>query len=109
MCGYDELRSLRSSYKKVGNSTQVTERTANIGKTDKQNAKLGYREQRELAALPVLIDKLELEQKQLEVHISASDFYKQDKDKITASLARLKEIQAELACAYERWEKLDTH
>jgi ATP-binding cassette subfamily F protein uup len=107
--GYEDWLRQRSTYKKLGNSTQVAERTANIGKTDKQNAKLGYREQRELAALPVLIDKLELEQKQLEVHISASDFYKQDKDKITASLARLKEIQAELACAYERWEKLDTH
>jgi ATP-binding cassette subfamily F protein uup len=69
--------------------------------------KLGYKEKRELEALPGCIEKLEGEQQQLEQKVSQSEFYQQDKETITVTLARLDQIHEALQHAYDRWEYLD--
>jgi ABC transport system ATP-binding/permease protein len=69
--------------------------------------KLGYKEKRELEALPACIEKLELEQQQLEKKVSQSEFYQQNKETITVTLARLDQIREALQNAYDRWEYLD--
>ncbi|KHD09038.1 ABC transporter ATPase [Candidatus Thiomargarita nelsonii] len=69
--------------------------------------KLNYKEQRELADLPKLIETLETEQAELQNLISQPDFYRGEADQINQSLARLKTLEAELQTAYDRWEILE--
>lgn len=78
-------------------------------KTEKSVAKkkLGFKEQRELASLPELIEQLEQEQQALEQQTCQSDFYQQDKDTIKTTLDRLEQVNQELHVAFERWEYLD--
>ena len=69
--------------------------------------KLSYHEQRELAALPEKIERMEQEQRLLEEQISNGDFYRQDKAAITATLSDLEDLQHKLRRAYARWEELE--
>jgi ABC transport system ATP-binding/permease protein len=69
--------------------------------------RLGFKEQRELAALPALIEGLEAEQAQLHGHLAEADFYRQGPEAISGAQRRLECIEAELAAAYARWEELE--
>jgi ATP-binding cassette subfamily F protein uup len=69
--------------------------------------KLGYKEQRELEALPQRIETLEAEQQMLYKTVSDAEFYKKEKAEITATRSRLDAVESEIALAYERWEILD--
>jgi ATP-binding cassette subfamily F protein uup len=70
--------------------------------------RLGFNEQRELAALPARIEQLEQEQRELALRTGAQDFYKEGAAAIATALARLAEVEAELAGAYARWDDLDS-
>jgi ATP-binding cassette subfamily F protein uup len=69
--------------------------------------KLSYKHQRELDALPALIEELEARQLELETRISVPEFYQQDVAHTPATLKDLTDVQAELEAAYQRWEELD--
>jgi ATP-binding cassette subfamily F protein uup len=69
--------------------------------------KLSYKDQKELDALPGKIEKLELEQENLQKEISDVDFYKRDKDSISGTLQHLESIQKKLESGYQRWEELE--
>ena len=69
--------------------------------------KLGYKEARELEALPARIEALEAEQSALNARIAGPDFYKEAPDAIRAALARVEDIGRELLEAYSRWEALE--
>jgi len=69
--------------------------------------KLNYNEQRELQLLPEKIEKLEIEQKEINIVTSDPEFYKKEKFEINKVTKRLTEIQTELTKAYARWEELD--
>lgn len=71
-----------------------------------KSRKLSYKETRELAALPGLIEELEDEKGMLEARVSDSTFYQQEKAAITETLERLEYLNIELEQAYERWEEL---
>lgn len=73
----------------------------------KQAKKLSYKDKHELASLPAQIEALESEQAALQEQVNESGFYQQDKVTINADLARLEQLQAELATAYQRWEALE--
>ena len=68
--------------------------------------RLGYKEKRELAALPEQIETLEDEQTQLREAVSDPGFYQQEKSAIQATLEALSELDAAIEQAYERWEAL---
>jgi ATP-binding cassette subfamily F protein uup len=61
----------------------------------------------ELAELPMKIEALENEQNELSKKMAESSFYQQSIESITAVTARLKELQAELEAAFQRWEELE--
>ena len=86
-------------------SQQTTE--VNTPKTKSQKAKLGYKEQKELAALPRTIEQLENEKAQLEQDMAQPEFYQRAKDDITQTLKRLETVTGELEHAYSRWEYLE--
>jgi ATP-binding cassette subfamily F protein uup len=69
--------------------------------------KLSFKEQREFEALPAAIDALESEQRALAAKIANPGFYKEAADTIKQSLARVDELQRELAAVYARWGELD--
>jgi len=70
-------------------------------------AKLSFKEQRELASLPGVIEALEAERETLRLRTAGPEFYKEPADAIRKALARLDAIDPELAAAYERWHALE--
>jgi ATP-binding cassette subfamily F protein uup len=70
-------------------------------------AKLSYKDQRELEALPARIEALEAEQAALQQATGDPDFYRQDGAVISATLARLESVGSELEACYERWAELE--
>jgi ABC transport system ATP-binding/permease protein len=69
--------------------------------------KLSYREQKEFEELPVRIDALEAEQRELTAAVQDALFYTKPANEIRDALARLEAIAPELAAAYARWGVLD--
>ncbi|WP_427914526.1 ATP-binding cassette domain-containing protein [Ramlibacter sp. MMS24-I3-19] len=68
--------------------------------------KLSYKEQRELEALPGLIDGLEQEQAQLNAELGDGTLYATDPGRAAQLAARSAAIEEELMTALERWEAL---
>ena len=77
------------------------------GTREKPKAKMSFKEQRELAALPAEIEVLEQEQQALTARMSSADYHKQGADAIKADGKRAGEIEQQLAKKYQRWELLD--
>lgn len=73
----------------------------------KPTQKLTDREQKELTNFPNKIDFLEKEQLTLQHHISTAEFYQQTAEEVAVTLKKLKQIELDLANAYQRWEMLD--
>ena len=69
--------------------------------------KLSYREKTELEQLPERIEGLEQEKTRLESDLSSADFYQQDSETISRTVARLEQLSQQLADAYQRWEELE--
>lgn len=103
--GYSDWQKLNAQ--RSENKTTVDNKKNVPAKAKKAKAKLGYKQQRELEQLPVTIESLETEQAQLTATIAESGFYQQDKDTISSTMQRVKEIERALADAYARWEKLE--
>ena len=68
--------------------------------------KLSYKEQRELDALPALIEGLEKEQTEIRAAIEDGSLFAKDPAKAVALFARDGQIDTELVSALERWEIL---
>jgi ATP-binding cassette subfamily F protein uup len=69
--------------------------------------KLGYKEQRELDALPARIEALEREQKDLAALLASAELYAEDPARAEAAQIRYAQIDDELLAALERWEALE--
>jgi ABC transport system ATP-binding/permease protein len=75
----------------------------------KPNARrLSYKDQRELAALPGKIQRLEAEQAQLQAEIADPKTFHGNNERGTAALQRLQSLTAELEDAYSRWDALES-
>lgn len=70
--------------------------------------KLSFNDQRELDALPARIAALESEQAALQARMNDAEFYKQGRDDVAATLARVAALDGELKLCYARWEALET-
>ena len=70
------------------------------------SSKLGYKERRELEALPDLIDALEREQGQVRRELADGSLYAQDAERAATLYQRDAAIEAELMAALSRWEEL---
>jgi len=64
-------------------------------------------QKRELADLPLRIETLEAEQQRITIAMADPAFYQQDSSEITRAANRLKELEEELALAFQRWEDLE--
>lgn len=70
--------------------------------------KLGYKEQRELDALPERIAGLEAEQARLQAELQGGQLYGSDPARAAQVSARIAEIEDGLMAALERWERLSS-
>ena len=70
--------------------------------------KLSYKDQRELEALPALIEALEQEQKAIHEELADGSLYTGDAQRATLLSERSAQIDDELLAALERWETLGT-
>jgi ABC transport system ATP-binding/permease protein len=71
--------------------------------------KLSYKEQRELEALPALIEGLENEQKALHAELADGSLYVSDSARAARLSERSVQIDGELTTALERWEILGSN
>jgi len=74
--------------------------------TNAARRKLSYKEQRELQALPGLIDQLETEQRQIQAALADGALFSSDLNRATALSERSAGIEEALMQALERWEHL---
>ena len=65
------------------------------------------KEKKEREGLTKRIEALETEQRKLSAAVAGADFYKRPAAEITATMARLEAIPAELLTVYARWDELE--
>lgn len=70
--------------------------------------KISFKQQKELEALPKLIDQLEQEQKELTEQIGTTNFYKKEQEVIKITLEKLRKTEEQLNQAYQHWGELET-
>ncbi|RMH52367.1 MAG: ATP-binding cassette domain-containing protein [Zetaproteobacteria bacterium] len=76
-------------------------------RSERRPNRLGYKEQRRLAALPGEIEALEAECAELESAFTDPDFYQRDPEGFVAAQRRLEQCQRELEAAYAEWAALE--
>lgn len=86
----------------------------NIKENDQQKSshkilkpKCDVKDKKELEGLPVKVEKLEKQQKEIFAQMAAPDFYQQSSDKINIVTEKLKKIEQEIEKIYARWEELE--
>jgi ABC transport system ATP-binding/permease protein len=107
--GYDDWRQEQAEQAKVAEA-----KSQSRAEFPATNRKPGYKEQRalearkrELEELPARIEALETEQHGIALQMADSGFYQREAAQINQTMKRLKEIEEELARAYQRWEELE--
>ena len=81
--------------------------TAPVGGGGAKPRKLSYKDQRELEALPALIQRLETEQAELTSTMADPAAFKRDPKSAAAMAKRLEAVAKEMATAFARWEALE--
>jgi ATP-binding cassette subfamily F protein uup len=103
--GYDDwLRQKSADAKPL---PQVAAKPEPTSRERERPRKLSYNDQRELASLPPLIEKLEAEQVKLHQTLADPAFYRQPGTEISNVTGRLEELQQQLQAAYSRWQALE--
>ena len=77
------------------------------GTSVKSRARLSYREERELTALPDEIESLEREQTELTARMSEPDYHRLGGERLRGDRIRLAELEALLLEKFARWESLE--
>jgi ATP-binding cassette subfamily F protein uup len=70
--------------------------------------RLSYKDQRELAAMPERIQRLEAEQQQLQANIADPALFQGNHERGALALQRLQALAAEIESAYARWDALES-
>jgi ATP-binding cassette subfamily F protein uup len=107
-----EARGGSLSDAKAGAAAKSTQSATAVAVTQRKQdgpkpAKLSYKDQRELGNLPARIEKLEIQQAQLEKQISEPGFYQSDRDSIRKVMQELEDLQVQLEAAFARWSELE--
>ena len=69
--------------------------------------KLSYKDKRELEKLPARIESLEAEVAALHELMGDASFYRRSAEEIASTQKSLQELEARVAIAYSRWQKLE--
>ncbi|WP_325892761.1 ATP-binding cassette ATPase Uup [Grimontia sp. NTOU-MAR1] len=112
--GYHDAMQQRENYlksieseKPKAKETPKEEAPKKQANNNKPGKKLSYKLQRELEALPQLIENLENEIAQIQESVNDPAFFQKSTEETQPVLQRLSEAEAELETAFERWEELE--
>ncbi|MGQ0794524.1 MAG: ATP-binding cassette domain-containing protein [Deltaproteobacteria bacterium] len=107
--GYDDWLRQRAASADSQAEDRKAARAQPIAVVRKERArKMNFRQRQELDALPLRIETLEAEQRDLYANMSNPEFYREDRAaNIERAKARLDTIEQEITSAYERWETLE--
>ena len=103
--GYEDWKVQRARGRVVAAAAPLAKASAS-SRSAPAKAKLSYKEQRELDALPARIEALEAEQKLLHEQLAGPGLYTQSAVRASELHTRNEVIDAELMAALERWEVL---
>ncbi len=107
--GYaDWLRQSGGKTSKAGRSEAPAAPVRDERAAPPPGRRLSYKEQRELAALPESIQRLEAEQSRLQGAVNEPDFFRREPTEAAAALQRLTALAGELETAYSRWDSLES-
>lgn len=106
--GYDDWLRQRAIAPKKDMNESGKKPVPTAQPKEKKSKKLGYKEQRELEALPRQIEALEAEIEQLHEKMAQPDFFQQEKEMITKTQATLKQAEERLKLSYQQWEALES-
>jgi ATP-binding cassette subfamily F protein uup len=76
-------------------------------RTAAKSRKLSYKDQRELDALPELLQRLESEKERMEAELSDTAIYRGDPQALAQRLERLATLGTDIEAAYARWSELE--
>jgi ATP-binding cassette subfamily F protein uup len=106
--GYEDWKRERSTRNAAQAQENIaSDKAASAGRARREKRKLGYKEQRELEAIPQQIQALEKEQAALQARLSDPQTYAVAGNDVVAMNARLETIEMELLQLLERWEVLE--
>ena len=104
----DQAVAARASAPKSGTERRPTKQNWPPAADGTNDRRLSYKEKQELAALPTAIEQLETEVGNMHQAMSDPAFYKQPGEEIARQSAALKQLEQQIATAYERWETLES-
>ena len=109
---YDEQTKLakqKDAQKPKNETNSLSDsRNAKSSASPRKTKKLSYKDQRELDGLPEKIEQLETELAVLQETVNSPDFFKQNNDSTTKTLAELEQVETELSHCYSRWDELES-
>ena len=111
--GYSDWSIKGGKLLKVGDSNVKTDKARGKNLTQENQRKHGTTKRKsrehdkEISRILLLIEKLELEQSELEKILSGPNFYEDSKENIERTLKKFTENKKDLEITYERWEQLD--
>ena len=111
--GYSDWSIKGGKLQKVGGSKAKADkaRGKNLTQENRRKHETTKRKSREhdkeIRRILLLIEKLELEQSQLEKILSGPNFYEDSKENIERTIQKFTENKKDLEITYERWEQLD--
>ncbi|ABM93143.1 ATP-binding cassette domain-containing protein [Methylibium petroleiphilum] len=103
----ERARALQATAaRRAGAAPSVVAAPAPVAAAPVKRAKLSFKEQRELDALPARIEALEAEQRTLGEQLGGTALYAEAPQRVAEVQARYARIEEELMAALERWEVL---
>jgi ABC transport system ATP-binding/permease protein len=114
--GYDDWQQQRAQtpaskpIKPMSNplAGAVTDASAAARKLTYKEQRALEAQQRELAELPHMIERLEAEQHRLSAAMAEPAFYQREGSEIAEAVQQLKDLEEQLAAAYQRWAELES-
>ncbi len=104
--GYDDWVRQRPEIKNSAEKNTGVKKSGIQGR--KLAGKSGFKQQKELKALPAKIEKLEQAITELQQKLAAPDFYQQEEGIISETRQMLAENEQSLAKLFQRWEELES-
>ncbi len=107
--GYDDWQryTAQREAEKLIQAKTIVQKFNTKDTSAKTSSKLSFKEQKELEALPALIERLEAEQTSINLALANTDIYRNEPEKVKALQVRLIEIETEIEADMQRWEALE--
>jgi len=105
--GYSDYQAWKARQNDKKEAKNSKKRAKYNEKIDKTRAKLSYKDQRELDALPGEIEAMESEKSEIETRFCEPDYFSNDVEGYQRDQQRLSDLEKKLTDAYTRWGELE--